>query len=272
MPRPSERRGRQSTVEKEQIKKLIADGRQLQDRRGGFNTLPQRADVKSAPTSDVPEVDERRGGATSPPEGDHVGSPLHSDSIPTSSKPPPSPPMASVSPRPQSERRGGATSPPEGDHVAMTGDHVRSPLHPNEQRARIPVRQPIARANTSTSGRPRIEDIRAVPSRLVGPIEELGRLAIADFRKIAAMPAEAAVRIANKLELLGRDSYTKRAEGIRALRGSSLMRRYADTLNAALVSGKNVDEEVRARSLSDPEALTTDEFQAIAGLNARLRR
>lgn len=110
-----------------------------------------------------------------------------------------------------------------------------------------------------------------MPPRLVGPIEELQRLAIQDFRKIAKLPAEAAARIVEKLALLEKDSYTKRAEGVKGLRGSALMAVYAEVVNAAFLAKRKVEEEVQTRAAKDKEAVTMDEFRALMWLNQQLR-
>ena len=110
-----------------------------------------------------------------------------------------------------------------------------------------------------------------MPARLVGPIEELAQLTLQDHRKIAKTPAEAAARIAEKLALLEKDSYTKRAEGVKVLRGSPLMATYADVVNAALIAKRTVEEEVKTRVAKDKAAMTWEEVQALMGLNQQLR-
>jgi len=110
-----------------------------------------------------------------------------------------------------------------------------------------------------------------MPARLVGPIEELAQLTVQDFRKIAKTPAEAAARIAEKLTLLEKDSYTKRAEGVKVLRGSPLMGAYADVVNTALIAKRKVEDEVSERLTKDRGALTLDELHALMALNQQLR-
>lgn len=110
-----------------------------------------------------------------------------------------------------------------------------------------------------------------MPARLVGPIEELAQLTVPDFRKIAKTPAEAAGRIVEKLALLEKDSYTKRAEGVKVLRGSPLMGAYVDVVNAALIAKRKMEDEVKDRLTKDRGALTWDEFQALRELNAQIR-
>ena len=96
-------------------------------------------------------------------------------------------------------------------------------------------------------------------------------MTLGDFRKIAKIPAEAADRIVQKLEFLGKESYTRRAEGIRAFRTSTLMAGYVDVVHAALTGKRKVEDELIARHAQDPQAMTTEEFRALVGLNERIR-
>jgi len=129
----------------------------------------------------------------------------------------------------------------------------------------------VSGLKSQVSGRPKMQDIRPVAPRLVGPIEELQQLTLQDFRKIAKAPAEAAQRIVEKLALLEKDSFTKRAEGVKALRGSPLMVVYAEVLGAALMAKRKAEEEVKERLVKDKSALTWEELQALRDLNAQLR-
>jgi|GEM_PF-5292186 len=124
---------------------------------------------------------------------------------------------------------------------------------------------------SAPSGKPRLQDIRAVPPRLVGPIEELQRFTIHDLRKIAKTPAEATARIAENLARLEKDSYTKRAEGVKALRGSALMIAYAELVNAAFLGKRTVEDCIAERLRASKDAMTLDEFHALMSLNAQLR-
>lgn len=116
-----------------------------------------------------------------------------------------------------------------------------------------------------------MQDIRPVAPRLVGPVEELQQLTLQDFRKIAKAPADAATRIVEKLALLEKDSFTKRAEGVKVLRGSPLMAVYAEVMNAALIAKRSAEAELKERLAKDKTALTREEFQALGGLSAQIR-
>lgn len=114
--------------------------------------------------------------------------------------------------------------------------------------------------------RARIMDVRPPRPRLVGPVEELEQLTIDDFRKIAPDSVAAATRIIAKLDLLARQSFVVRANGIAALRRSPLMAAYADALNTAIGEGRSVEKILEAG-----KTMTMQEYRALMDLNAQLR-
>jgi hypothetical protein len=150
----------------------------------------------------------------------------------------------------------------------------RHPTQPTAPQRDTMVKAPPTKSQAgpaaSGTARKKIHDIRSVAPRLVGPVEELQRIALADFRKIAKTPEEAAQRIVQKLDVLGEESYTKRAAGIRALRESPLMRSYTSLLNAALTSQTSVAKLLQSRQ-DEPGGMSKDEFDAIGIMNDQAR-
>ncbi|MFH1430330.1 MAG: hypothetical protein ABIG71_02260, partial [Candidatus Uhrbacteria bacterium] len=123
---------------------------------------------------------------------------------------------------------------------------------------------------TQPIGKTKVQEVRTSNRRLIGPIEELERLAIDDFRKIGTNASDSARRIIEKVALLDRLSYAQRASGIRALRSSPLMTQYAEVLNEALASQRKVTD-VLAKNASDPNALQPEEYRALQEVNEQLR-
>lgn len=111
------------------------------------------------------------------------------------------------------------------------------------------------------SSKPQVRDVAPPAPKLVGPIEELGNLTIADFRKLSSDARAACGKVAEKVDLVGRDSYERRAEAIRAWRESEPMRLYSSILSSKL-SGTVPPT---------PPPLTEPEFNAIMELNKNLR-
>ncbi|MDP3771425.1 MAG: hypothetical protein Q8R16_03945 [bacterium] len=126
--------------------------------------------------------------------------------------------------------------------------------------------QALRPSGGSPSGKRKIVDVRPPRPRLIGPIEELETLTVEDFRKIRGTPAEVAQRIAQKLDILEKQSYVQRATGLRALRASPLMTAYADILNTALAEGKKVDDVIAAAG-----TLTKEEFSALREMSSTIR-
>ncbi len=154
-----------------------------------------------------------------------------------------------------------------------------------------PVLAPLAKVSVSAVGRPEISslptaaavkiapapapaptmtDVRAV-DRLVGPIEELRRMTLSDFHKLAADSAEAARKIQDKLKLLEEDSFTKKFDGIAALKESELFSIYFALARASLMKGISIEQAIAERASENLPGLTITEFNAIMELNRQLR-
>jgi RNAse (barnase) inhibitor barstar len=131
---------------------------------------------------------------------------------------------------------------------------------------KVEIKQPIIR-RTDTQNRPKMEDVRMESStKLYGPIEELGALSIMDFRRLSKDPAEAALKIIGKLDLLEDESLIKRMQGVKALKSSPLYKTYAEIMNQAMASGKSIETTVNEKNI-----ITLPEFKAIMGLNQNLK-
>ncbi|NQU83928.1 MAG: hypothetical protein HQ536_04425, partial [Parcubacteria group bacterium] len=68
----------------------------------------------------------------------------------------------------------------------------------------VPPPQPVIK--------PKVEDVKFTP-RLTGPIEELRKITINDFRQLSKNPKDATEKIKDKIEILEDESYTKKVEG-----------------------------------------------------------
>lgn len=113
-------------------------------------------------------------------------------------------------------------------------------------------------------------DVRP-PAKLVGPVEELRRLTVTDFRKLSSDPVEAAGKIEDKLKLLEEESLPRRFEGIAALKRSELFSIYWSVAQASLVQGLPVAAILDERRSEQLPVLTEKEFDAIMELNRRIR-
>ncbi|MBI4426326.1 MAG: hypothetical protein HY567_02010 [Candidatus Kerfeldbacteria bacterium] len=129
---------------------------------------------------------------------------------------------------------------------------------------------PTAATRPAQPERATVADIRG-RSRLVGPVEELRGLTVVDFRRLGADPVACVRRVYEKIQQLARESFTKRADGIKAWRESEPHRLYVAMGQQGLLSSKSVREVLYARQQAGQAALTEQEFTLIADLNRKLR-
>jgi hypothetical protein len=123
----------------------------------------------------------------------------------------------------------------------------------------------IKSSNTSASKSPEIV------TRLVGPIEELRRLTLVDFRRLSPDAVLAAQRIRQRILLIGQESIEKRLKGIQAWRSSDVHEAYCLLGYICLERNKNIDQIIEERIAHQEETLTRSEFDAIMEMNASLR-
>lgn len=117
--------------------------------------------------------------------------------------------------------------------------------------------------------KPRMDDVKPM-ARLTGPVEELRAITIVDFRRLSKDPAEACVKIKDKLDLLAEQSYTRRTEAIAAWGASEPVRTYLELMGEGL-NGTPLKDAVAARQAAKRPYLTPEEFQAVAALSRQLR-
>lgn len=120
------------------------------------------------------------------------------------------------------------------------------------------------------NSRPTVSDIRGT-SRLTGPIEELRQMTMADYRRLGPDPVSVIRRVYEKIQRLGKESFTKRAEGIQAWRQSDVYKLYIAMGHESLGSGKTIRDVALARQQQGETALSEQEFSLIADLNKKLR-
>lgn len=107
-------------------------------------------------------------------------------------------------------------------------------------------------------------------SMVMGPVDELKSITLADFRKMADSPEDAAEKILEKISYLEDESLIKRAEGIKAWKQSEIYKLYLQIGNLSLAQKKPVERVIFELREAGQPYLTPIEFQAIADLNNRL--
>jgi hypothetical protein len=126
-------------------------------------------------------------------------------------------------------------------------------------------------ARAAEGARPRIEDVR-VPggARLAGPLQEIGSMTLEQFRRLGT-PGNAARRIAEKVELLGEESFEKRVSGVLAWQESPLQKTYLGLLAQAFKTQKTMKALIDEKRKTDPNVMSIEEMEAIVALNDSLR-
>ncbi len=130
--------------------------------------------------------------------------------------------------------------------------------------------QPAYRRPEVPSKRPRLEDIKVKP-RLIGPVEEIREMTLIDFRRLSNEPREAVQKIKEKLNLLEKESLTKKIAGIRAWQESEVNKLYLGIAKEIITQGKPVSEIIKKREEAGKPVLTEEEIKAIMELNKSLR-
>lgn len=147
-------------------------------------------------------------------------------------------------------------APTRAASVRVTG--TASPRTAQGVRAPLDARKPL------------MTDIKG-PPKVMGPVDELANLSVVEFRRLGGTPQAATEKIKAKIDILEAESLLKQSEGIRAWQNSPVNQLYLILGQEALNTGRQVEDVVQQRTLSQQPVLTKQEFDAIADLNKRLR-
>ncbi len=123
---------------------------------------------------------------------------------------------------------------------------------------------------SASSGKIKMDDIRFTP-QILSPIDELRYMTIKNFRRLNVDPLKAIEKIKEKLELLGRDDYSRKIEGIVAWHESPLNNLYLQLCRKALDDGKPLGDILREETKREPASLKPNELEAIITLNKSLK-
>ncbi len=106
---------------------------------------------------------------------------------------------------------------------------------------------------------------------LTGPVEELANVSLHTFRRYGNTATERVDKILQKINILEKDSVTKKTLGIKAWRQSPVYKLYLDLGASSLVKGQEVGKMIAEQTQAGQETLAIEEFQAISDLNKLLR-
>ena len=105
----------------------------------------------------------------------------------------------------------------------------------------------------------------------MSPVEELQFMDLKNFRRLGDQAKEITGKIEKKIEFLADESYKKRVEGIAAWRKSPINMLYLEMGQESISGGKKIEEIISNRKKSNQPVLSKEEFEAVMGLNKKLR-
>jgi len=146
----------------------------------------------------------------------------------------------------------------------------KAPSKPTKPLKEVKFKPSLGRLGMEQPSSPTLKEVRFKP-QLVGPVEEIKNLSLLDFRRLDKNPREAAQKINYKIDLLEKDSYQKRQEGLKAWRESELNKLYLELGRLAIEQGKPIGEIIKAKQVKNEASLTMEEFEALLNLNGELK-
>jgi|GEM_PF-549335 hypothetical protein len=138
-------------------------------------------------------------------------------------------------------------------------------LRESPQEANSPASLNLNQA-PANSGKKSMQDIQ-VSQRIMGPVDELRYFNLKNFRRLSSDPQEAFETIRKKVDLLAKDSYEKRVEGIQAWRGNPLNRLYHQITTESLNQVKPINEIIKQRQEANMDFLSSEELKALIAFN-----
>ena len=159
--------------------------------------------------------------------------------------------------------------PPKPPRVipVVAGTPAASPAAPAPVPA-TPANLPTA-SSPAPAVRPVFTDVVA-PPKLIGPVEELRRLTVADFRRLSKDPREACLKVRDKIDLLADQAFELKTQGIKAWQESAVNKLYLEILRLSL-EGTPVADIIAKREHDGDPTLSKIEFDAIMDHNRKLR-
>lgn len=129
----------------------------------------------------------------------------------------------------------------------------------------------VGSANLKTpDGQRKVVDVVS-NQRLAGPVEQLGKMTPAEFRRLSSSASEAAQKVEDLLSALESTSYEERVKGVLAWRDSPMNQLYLQIAKEALAQGLALPEVSSRRRAAGKESLSPAEIKALALLNAKIR-
>jgi hypothetical protein len=154
------------------------------------------------------------------------------------------------------------------EEVSKVSVFPEAPSLPKVNRVAVPK-------NTKSTVTDVVEKASLTPEKLkktlTGPVEELEVMSLNTFRRYGNTGLERAQKILQKINILEKDSVTKKTLGITAWRKSPVYQLYLELGSTSLLKGQEITQMIADKKTAGQEVLTVEEFQAISDLNKLLR-
>ncbi len=115
-----------------------------------------------------------------------------------------------------------------------------------------------------------INDIKK-KERVLSPVDEFSEITLLTFRRLSEDPVEAAQKIMDKIMVLEKESYLKKALAIKNWRKSEIYNLYLDLGRESMEKNIPIDKVIKQKVLNKEKVLTKKEFSAITDLNKKMR-
>lgn len=148
---------------------------------------------------------------------------------------------------------------------------VPSPPVAQAARPEVKVSKATVELQQAAAGmKPRMEDVKATPRHLMGPVEELRGLTLAEFRRLAKDPAVAAQKIIQRIDVMGQESFERRLDGIKAWQTCPLQGSYMQLVSESFKAGVPVVQLAEEQRKAGKDVPSPAEISAIISLNSKL--
>jgi len=107
--------------------------------------------------------------------------------------------------------------------------------------------------------------------RVVGPVDEFSEITLLAFRRLSEDPMEAAQKIMDRIRILEKESYLKKAQAIQNWRKSEVYGLYIGLGRESMEKNLPIDKIIEQKILGKEKFLTKREFSVITDLNKKLR-
>lgn len=107
--------------------------------------------------------------------------------------------------------------------------------------------------------------------KLSGPLDELAELDITELRRLSQDPYKAVKHIEQKLEILEKDSFAQKAQGIAVWRKSPLFKLYVEMGRESIMKKESIENVMESRKINKQPYLTAEECSAIMDVNRQIR-